>query len=414
MGATVACSSGQVLTCNTAADPTFQTTSSAVSSVTGSLGVNCSPTTGAVNCTNTGVTSVTGGTAISLSGATGAVTITNTGVTSAVAGTGIGVSGATGAVTFSNTGATSVTGTSGVTCSPTTGAVSCSNTGVTSVTAGSGINVSSSTGGVTITNTALFTNNVPSGATGFTSCSAGDFVQGNGTSPLQCTNVAAHDVLISEGSGDVAGASPAGAVGSPLVSQGGSADPVFETLNIGGGGTGKVTLTSGSILLGNGTLPVTLLAPGTSGNVATSNGSAWVSQAAPVQLGGFIDYVTNTLSGMNTSIQVVASVAESITFPRPVIVDASWICTDGQETNSVVVGVNVDNNTSIPGANQLPNGLGADSPGHGAGSFGYSYMSQHLYFGGLSTASHVFYFMAALGGTSAFTPTCTVQAVIHF
>ncbi|MGA7119160.1 MAG: hypothetical protein WBY94_03635, partial [Polyangiaceae bacterium] len=112
MGATVACSSGQVLTCNTAADPTFQTTSSAVSSVTGSLGVNCSPTTGAVNCTNTGVTSVTGGTAISLSGATGAVTITNTGVTSAVAGTGIGVSGATGAVTFSNTGATSVTGTS--------------------------------------------------------------------------------------------------------------------------------------------------------------------------------------------------------------------------------------------------------------------------------------------------------------
>ena len=336
-----------------------------VTSVTGSSGVTCSPTTGAVSCSNTGVTSVTAGSGISVSAATGGVTITNTG----------------------SAAVTSVTGSSGVTCSPTTGSVVCS------VAAPIGVG---------------------NGGTGVTSCSAGDFVQGNGTSPLQCTNVAAHDVLISEGSGDVAGASPAGAVGSPLVSQGGSADPVFETLNIGGGGTGKVTLTSGSILLGNGTLPVTLLAPGTSGNVATSNGSAWVSQAAPVQLGGFIDYVTNTLSGMNTSIQVVASVAESITFPRPVIVDASWICTDGQETNSVVVGVNVDNNTLIPGANQLPNGLGADSPGHGAGSFGYSYMSQHLYFGGLSTASHVFYFMAALGGTSAFTPTCTVQAVIHF
>lgn len=78
--------------------------SSLVNSVTGSSGVTCSPTTGAVNCTNTGVTSNVAGTGIGVSGATGAVTISNTGVTSIGAGSGISVNQATGAVTISATG----------------------------------------------------------------------------------------------------------------------------------------------------------------------------------------------------------------------------------------------------------------------------------------------------------------------
>ena len=288
-----------------------------------------------------------------------------------------------------------VTGSSGVACSPTTGAVNCTNTGVTSLTAGSGISVSASTGGVTVSNTALFTNNVPSGATGFTSCAAGDFVQGNGTSPLQCTNIAQYDALFSGGSGVLHGTDPGSVAGQPLISGSTGTYPFFSTLGANGGGTG-------------------LNSSGAPGNVLTSNGSTWASQAAPVQLGGFIDYVTNTLSGVNTALQTVASVAESITYPRPVIIDVSWICYDGIENNGIVVGVNVDNNTSIPGSYQLNGGLGADLTGHGAGSNGFVFMSQHIYFGGLSTASHTFYFMAATSSTSLYAVSCTAQAVLHF
>jgi hypothetical protein len=52
------------------------TVTGGVSSVTGSSGVSCSPTTGAVACTNTGATSVTGAGSTSCSPTTGAVTCT--------------------------------------------------------------------------------------------------------------------------------------------------------------------------------------------------------------------------------------------------------------------------------------------------------------------------------------------------
>lgn len=52
------------------------------------------------------------------------------------------------------------------------------------------------------------------------------------------------------------------------------------------GGTGLTSLTTGSVVVGNGTSSVSLVAPGTSGNILTSNGSTWVSSAAPSS-GGF-------------------------------------------------------------------------------------------------------------------------------
>ena len=55
---------------------------------------------------------------------------------------------------------------------------------------------------------------------------------------------------------------------------------VSGQLGVANGGTGASTLTSGSVLVGNGTSAVSLVAPGTSGNVLTSNGSTWTSSAA--------------------------------------------------------------------------------------------------------------------------------------
>ena len=46
------------------------------------------------------------------------------------------------------------------------------------------------------------------------------------------------------------------------------------------GGTGLATLTANNLIVGNGTSAVQFIAPGTSGNFLTSNGTSWVSTAA--------------------------------------------------------------------------------------------------------------------------------------
>ena len=52
---------------------------------------------------------------------------------------------------------------------------------------------------------------------------------------------------------------------------------VTGTLPVGNGGTGAATLTLNNVILGNGTSAVQAVAPGTSGNVLTSNGTTWSS-----------------------------------------------------------------------------------------------------------------------------------------
>lgn len=51
------------------------------------------------------------------------------------------------------------------------------------------------------------------------------------------------------------------------------------TLAVANGGTGATTITANSVVLGNGTSAVQTVAPGTSGNVLTSNGTTWQSTA---------------------------------------------------------------------------------------------------------------------------------------
>jgi hypothetical protein len=59
----------------------------------------------------------------------------------------------------------------------------------------------------------------------------------------------------------------------------GTAAGLSATLAVASGGTGSTTLTANNVLLGNGTSALQVVAPGTSGNVLTSNGSTWTSAA---------------------------------------------------------------------------------------------------------------------------------------
>jgi hypothetical protein len=51
------------------------------------------------------------------------------------------------------------------------------------------------------------------------------------------------------------------------------------TLGVANGGTGLTTLTANNVILGNGTSAPSFVAPGTSGNVLTSDGTTWTSAA---------------------------------------------------------------------------------------------------------------------------------------
>jgi hypothetical protein len=100
----------------------------------------------------------------------------------------------------------------------------------------------------------------------------------------------------------------AGSAGQVLVSNGASA-PSFSTLPstnlatgvtgtlpVGNGGTGATTLTANNVILGNGGSAVQFVAPGTNGNVLTSNGTTWTS-ATPAGGGSWVYLNSFTPSG---------------------------------------------------------------------------------------------------------------------
>ena len=69
------------------------------------------------------------------------------------------------------------------------------------------------------------------------------------------------------------------------------------TLGVANGGTGTTSLTANNVLLGNGTSAPQVVAPSTSGNILTSNGTTWVSQAPSAQVGLGINQNWTNVSG---------------------------------------------------------------------------------------------------------------------
>ena len=75
---------------------------------------------------------------------------------------------------------------------------------------------------------------------------------------------------------------------------------ITGTLPVANGGTGATTITANNVVLGNGTSAVQVVAPGTSGNVLTSDGTTWAS-TAPAAGDGYWKLVsTTTASGAST------------------------------------------------------------------------------------------------------------------
>jgi hypothetical protein len=109
---------------------------------------------------------------------------------------------------------------------------------------------------------------------------------GNGADFNLAALTAGSNVTITNSAGGItiASTNPSGTVTgvtatSPLASTGGTTPDISlsGTVGVANGGTGATTLTANNVLLGNGTSVVQFVAPGTSGNVLTSNGTTWAS-----------------------------------------------------------------------------------------------------------------------------------------
>lgn len=121
------------------------------------------------------------------------------------------------------------------------------------------------------------------------------------------------------------------------------------------GGTGSATLTANSVLLGNGTSALQAVAPGTSGNVLTSNGTTWQSTAPS---SGTVTSVSGTgsVSGLSLSGTVTASgsltLGGTLTLTSANVTDALGFTPANSSTT-----VNTSGNQSIGGTKTFTTGV---------------------------------------------------------
>jgi hypothetical protein len=211
-----------------------------------------------------------------------------------------------GAVTVAGTLAVANGGT-GLTTTPANGALDIGNgTGFTraTLTAGTGVTITNSSGGITIA------------ATG----SGGTVTDVTATSPVASTGGTTPVISLSANYGDTLNpyasktanfflAAPNGSSGAPTFraivaadiptlnqNTTGNAANVTGIVAVANGGTGASTLTANNVILGNGTSAVQFVAPGSNGNILTSNGTTWTSAAASSGGDSFTAIASGTIS----------------------------------------------------------------------------------------------------------------------
>lgn len=198
-----------------------------------------------------------------------------------------------------------VTGNVSGTATNVSGVVGISHGGTGQTTFGSG--ALSSNGSALSSGTLSLAN----GGTGQTSFSSGA-VSSNGSALTAST--------LSIGNGGTGQTS----FGSGAVTSNGSA-LTSGTLSVANGGTGATTLTSHNVILGNGASAVGFVAPGTSGNILTSNGTTWTSAAAVS--GGSKQVVAggNVTSDASLNVTSYAAFSPSVTVSFTATANAKYL-----------------------------------------------------------------------------------------
>lgn len=119
------------------------------------------------------------------------------------------------------------------------------------------------------------------------------------------------------------------------------------------GGTGSNSLTAHAVLIGNGTAAPASVAPGTSGNVLTSNGTDWVSTApsgvAPT-FGAIFGLYPTSISGAASSAAISIAAGQAASNANTAYISGgsfSWSVTNGNAANGYQGGSTLPNNTTL-------------------------------------------------------------------
>ena len=199
-----------------------------------------------------------------------------------------------------------------------------------------------------------------------------------------------------------------------------SAVTMTSPLAVASGGTGAATHSANGVLLGAGTGAVTSAAPGSSGNVLTSNGTVWASAAAAA--GGKIGQVLHAIKTDRTSITstttnayaAITGLSQAITpaaATSKVLVTAyvSWNLDSGNGTmhfgifrDSTQIGMGVDSGgTSRNPSTVSFRGVGATTSTGGSSWYSYGMISQAFHFlDSPSTTSATTYSIKVSGGAT--------------
>jgi hypothetical protein len=137
----------------------------------------------------------------------------------------------------------------------------------------------------------------------------------------------AHDVLIGEGTSAFAAVSPGTTSGVPLISQGTSADPIFGTVVVAGGGTGLATLTAHALIIGEGTSNVAFAAAAADSIPLWQSSGVDPTVTAINNCATALTYATSTHTfGCNASAGVVPTEATA-TGASPITITATNLLT---------------------------------------------------------------------------------------
>jgi hypothetical protein len=153
---------------------------------------------------------------------------------------------------------------------------------------------------------------------------------------------------------------------------GGTITGLVTDLAVADGGTGASTFTANNVVLGNGTnsLAGNTVAPGTSGNVLTSNGTTWASQPNPDLSVGSGQTWQNVTGSRSTGTNYTNSTG------KPIQVNISFNCVNGAG-NLTVGGVLVaESGVTCGNGNSFVTGIVPNGSTYSANGAGIRYWAE--------------------------------------
>lgn len=144
----------------------------------------------------------------------------------------------------------------------------------------------------------------------------------NGSGTFTGVTVTQHDILVGGIGNNITSVAPSLLAGVPVVSSGGSADPVFGTATVSGGGLGVNSLTAYELIAAGitSTGAVQQISIGTSGQVLTSNGAGVLPSFQPAGTpSAQAPYLNTTTTSQTMAVNqgYVSNNASLVTFTPP-------------------------------------------------------------------------------------------------